>query len=219
MPPEPLDTIAAAVRAGLEVERSRFLAVLAPVEATAGLDALVAEARAAHASARHHCTALVLGVHGELHRSSDDGEPSGTAGAPMLAALQGAELTDVAAVVTRHFGGTLLGAGGLVRAYGGVVARALESARRVRREPATRYEVRASLRTAGLVEHHLHRLAADLDLDVMPGSYTAEAASFEVVVPDRQGVEVLVGVLAPLDDPPQIHAGSAALRRRLRPED
>src|SRR5690625_5791642 len=74
---------------------------------------------------RHHCTAVVLGPYGDTLRSNDDGEPAGTAGAPMLAALQGAEVSDVVAVVTRWFGGVLLGTGGLVRAYSKAVQIAL----------------------------------------------------------------------------------------------
>ena len=84
--------------------------------------------RAQHWDARHHCSAFVLGPRSELQRSSDDGEPAGTAGAPMLEVLRGAGVSDVAAVVTRWFGGTLLGAGGLVRAYGDAVRAALAEA-------------------------------------------------------------------------------------------
>ncbi len=84
--------------------------------------------------ARHHCTAFVLGPDGTTMRSNDDGEPSGTAGAPMLEVLRGRGLTDVVAVVTRWFGGTLLGTGGLIRAYGDAVSLALDGASLVRME-------------------------------------------------------------------------------------
>ena len=82
--------------------------------------------RSTSRDARHHCTAFVLGPDGTTTRSNDDGEPSGTAGAPMLEVLRGRGLTDVVAVVTRWFGGTLLGTGGLIRAYGDAVSLALE---------------------------------------------------------------------------------------------
>ena len=114
------------VPAELEVKRSRFLAVLRRTESEAGARALVDERRRSLHDARHHCSAFVLrgGNDGPIARSSDDGEPSGTAGLPMLHVLQSAGLADVCVVVTRYFGGTLLGAGGLIRAYSGAVARA-----------------------------------------------------------------------------------------------
>ncbi len=90
--------------------------------------AVIVEARKAHHDARHHCSAFVLGPESSIQRSNDDGEPSGTAGAPMLEVINGRGLSDVVAVVTRYFGGTLLGTGGLVRAYGDAVATALDQA-------------------------------------------------------------------------------------------
>ena len=132
------ETIAAPVDVELEISRSRFLARLERVEDEEGARQVIANARAAHPKSRHHCSAFVLGPDGRVQRSNDDGEPSGTAGAPMLNALVSAGLSDVVAVVTRYFGGVLLGAGGLTRAYGGAVAEAVQQARRVRR--AVRHE-------------------------------------------------------------------------------
>ena len=100
------------------VKRSRFLCSVARVASEAEARAVVDRARKKHWDAGHHCSAFVIGPASELQRSSDDGEPSGTAGAPMLEVLRGREVSDVVAVVTRWFGGVLLGAGGLVRAYG-----------------------------------------------------------------------------------------------------
>ncbi len=88
-----------------------------PVPSVAAADAVVARVRKEHWDARHHCVALVVGPHADQQRSTDDGEPSGTAGIPMLEVLRHRHVTDVVAVVTRYFGGVLLGAGGLVRAY------------------------------------------------------------------------------------------------------
>ena len=107
------------------VLRSRFLAHVARAETEAAARAVIAEARAAHHDARHHCSAFVLGADAMLRRSNDDGEPSGTAGRPMLDVLGGRGLSDVVVVVTRWFGGTLLGTGGLTRAYGDATAAAL----------------------------------------------------------------------------------------------
>ncbi|MFI5429571.1 IMPACT family protein [Aeromicrobium sp. UC242_57] len=98
------------------------------VESEAEARELIDAVRREHHDARHHCTAFVIGHDAMLQRSNDDGEPSGTAGAPMLEVLTRREISDVVAVVSRWFGGTLLGAGGLVRAYGDAVAAALDVA-------------------------------------------------------------------------------------------
>jgi uncharacterized YigZ family protein len=153
----PLPVPARAVRTETVVERSRFLATLEPVDDEAGLDALAARVRREFPDAGHHCTASVLGADGERHRSSDDGEPAGTAGAPMLAALRGAGLTGIAVVVTRWFGGTLLGTGGLVRAYGGAVSGALARAGVVHRRLVDLVEVRTGPGEGGRVEAQLRR--------------------------------------------------------------
>lgn len=107
------------------VKGSRFLAVVAPVADVAAANGLVEAARREHASANHHCWAYRVG---DQQRFSDDGEPGGTAGRPMLEVFLKRDLDFVAAVVTRYFGGRKLGAGGLVRAYSAAVARAADAA-------------------------------------------------------------------------------------------
>lgn len=104
-------------RAEFEVSRSRFIASLAPVFSAEEARAFIARIRAEFADATHNVPAFVIGDGGVAH-CNDDGEPSGTAGRPMLAVLQGSGLQDVAVVVTRYYGGQKLGTGGLVRAYG-----------------------------------------------------------------------------------------------------
>ncbi|TWP36868.1 IMPACT family protein [Leekyejoonella antrihumi] len=136
----------------IEVKRSRFHAVVRRVDSEEEARELVAQQRRTHHDAGHHCSAFLLGPAGEVARWGDDGEPSGTAGQPMLEALRGVPLSDVAAVVVRWFGGTLLGAGGLARAYGGAVSLALETAQLVRREQRTLCEVTLSHAQAGRVE-------------------------------------------------------------------
>ena len=123
-------TIARDGEAEIEVKRSRFRCTLVRVADEPAARAVVEGLRRQHWDARHHCSAFVLGPGREVERSSDDGEPAGTAGAPMLEVLRGHEgvgVSDVAAVVSRWFGGTLLGAGGLVRAYGDAVRAGLET--------------------------------------------------------------------------------------------
>lgn len=121
-------TITEPVTAQIEEQRSRFRCDLTPVTTEDEARQAVEHARKEFWDARHHCSAFILGPEGRVERSSDDGEPSGTAGAPMLDVLRGADLTDVVAVVTRWFGGTLLGAGGLVRAYSDAVRAAIDAA-------------------------------------------------------------------------------------------
>ncbi len=126
-------TLAAATCHETIVKKSRFIALLSPVSTTEAADAVIATVRKEHWDARHHCTAMVIGARGELARSSDDGEPAGTAGAPMLQVLRHRPVTDLVAVVTRYFGGVLLGTGGLARAYAGAVSAALDEAELLRR--------------------------------------------------------------------------------------
>jgi len=178
---DPRDTLERPVTAERVVQRSRFLAVVEPVPDLGAAEAVLAAARKRHHEARHHCSAWVLGPDGATHRGNDDGEPAGTAGAPILAALTGAELTDVVAVVTRWFGGTLLGTGGLTRAYGGVVADALRDAPRVRRRTVAVLEVTAPLPVAGPLEHRLRTWADAAGAVVDTGRYDPEAVRFEVV--------------------------------------
>lgn len=148
-------TLARDAQGELEVSRSRFLCTLHRVGSETDARALVAALRKEHPGAGHHCSAFVIGPDGALQRSSDDGEPAGTAGAPMLEVLRGAGVSDVAAVVTRWFGGTLLGAGGLVRAYGDTVRLALSQAGTLRRDLVTEFALDLDHADAGRVEGEL----------------------------------------------------------------
>ena len=98
-------------------KKSRFIATVKPVDSEEEASAFIAEMKKKYWDARHNCSAFVIGEHNEIQRSSDDGEPAGTAGHPMLDVLLGEGIHNTAVVVTRYFGGTLLGTGGLVRAY------------------------------------------------------------------------------------------------------
>jgi uncharacterized YigZ family protein len=119
------DTLAARAAQAIEVRHSRFLAQAAPAGSTDEAMAYLAEV--ADPDATHNCWAYHIGP---AYRSSDDGEPSGTAGRPILAAIDGSGFDQVVVVVTRWYGGIKLGAGGLVRAYGGVAAECLRTASR-----------------------------------------------------------------------------------------
>ncbi len=120
-------TLAGRASHEIEVKHSRFLALAAPVDSPEAALAFVAEV--GDPAATHNCWAYRIG---ELYRSSDDGEPAGTAGRPILSAIDGQGLDQTVVVVTRWYGGINLGAGGLVRAYGGCAAECLRTARRRR---------------------------------------------------------------------------------------
>lgn len=141
--------------AEVEAKRSRFLCTLERVSTETDARAVVERMRKQHWDARHHCSAFVLGPGGAIERSSDDGEPAGTAGAPMLEVLRGRGVSDVVAVVTRWFGGTLLGAGGLVRAYGDAVRAALDEVGVVERRLLRVFTIAAPHADAGRLESDL----------------------------------------------------------------
>lgn len=141
--------------AEIEVKHSRFLCTIARVEDEDAARAVVARLRREHWDARHHCSAYVLGPDGAVERSQDDGEPAGTAGAPMLEVLRGQAVSDVVAVVTRWFGGTLLGAGGLVRAYGDAVRAGLDAAGTQSRDLLQELVLEIGHTDAGRVESEL----------------------------------------------------------------
>lgn len=110
-------------------KKSRFLATVKKVESEEEAVSFVDAMKKKYWNATHNCSAMVIGQRGELTRCSDDGEPSGTAGRPMLEVLLGENIRNVAVVVTRYFGGTLLGTGGLVRAYTQAVKEGLRNCR------------------------------------------------------------------------------------------
>ena len=108
-----------------EIKKSRFICHVKRVETEEEARSFIAAIKKEHYKANHNCSAFILGEKSQIKRSSDDGEPSGTAGVPMLTVLEQQELTNVCMVVTRYFGGIKLGAGGLIRAYAGSVAQAI----------------------------------------------------------------------------------------------
>ena len=191
-------TIARDGEATLEVKRSRFLCTLRRVEQESEARALVDELRKAHWDARHHCSAFVIGPDAMLQRSSDDGEPAGTAGAPMLEVLRGHGVSDVAVVVTRWFGGILLGSGGLVRAYGDAVPAGLAEVGTLERRLLEEWSVRLDHTEAGRVEAELRTRG----VEVLDTTYA-------------QDVRLLLGVT----DPRALVATVAALTSgRVEPE-
>jgi uncharacterized YigZ family protein len=194
----------------LEIKRSRFITVMRRSGDEEGARDLVAGLSKEFHDARHHCSAFVLGPDRDVQRSSDDGEPSGTAGIPMLEALLRREtapgvtdLSDVTAVVVRYFGGILLGAGGLVRAYSESVSSALDLAPLVRRSRLRICSVEVRHSAAGRLENDL-RAAGYVMAET---SYGASTTVLRVALADQPDeLDRAAARLASLT------AGSAVLR-------
>ncbi|HET7153507.1 MAG TPA: YigZ family protein [Candidatus Kapabacteria bacterium] len=121
-------TIAAPVRAELVVQSSRFIADVFPIDSTASADGNLQKIKKEFYNATHHCWAYRIGEENPATRANDDGEPSGTAGKPILTALERKDVTNALIIVTRYFGGVKLGTGGLARAYGEAAKLALDKA-------------------------------------------------------------------------------------------
>jgi len=139
----------------LMIKKSRFIATIARAHDEDEARSFIAARKKQYWDANHNCSAWIVGERGQLQRSSDDGEPSGTAGVPMLSVLQRNGLTDVVVVVTRYFGGTLLGAGGLIRAYGQSVSHVIAAAGIVEVQPRLIVAVEATYDEAGRLEYAL----------------------------------------------------------------
>jgi uncharacterized YigZ family protein len=199
------------VRHELEIKRSRFITVLRRSGTEDDARDLVASLRREFHDARHHCSAFIIGPDRDVQRSSDDGEPSGTAGIPMLEALAKretmpglADLSDVSAVVVRYFGGVLLGAGGLVRAYSESVSSALAAVSMVRRSrlricstavpPASAGRLENDLRAAGFVMGNTSYGGRDTVLRV---ALPDEPASIEAAAERLRSLTAGTGMLTP----------------------
>ena len=181
MPVTSYRTLARDAHGEIEEKNSRFLCRIAPSDSEEAARAVIEAERRTHHDARHHCSAFVLGPDGRIERSNDDGEPAGTAGTPMLDVLRGSGYRDVTAVVTRWFGGTKLGAGGLVRAYGDAVRAALEDARPRERRLVREHSLIVAHAEAGRIENDL-RVAGF----VVTGTDYAERATLHVATPPDQ---------------------------------
>lgn len=173
----PADTSASEI--DLEIKRSHFLGLAARTTSEAQAREFIASRRALYPDARHHCSAFIIANPGATptERSNDDGEPSGTAGKPMLEVVRGSQIFDVTVVVTRYFGGTLLGTGGLVRAYSQATAQALEQLSLCKRSQQYLWQLRAPVAEAGRIEAELRAGGANIVQTRWESQATIELAS------------------------------------------
>lgn len=161
-------------------KKSRFIAAVKPVSAEDDALAFIESVKKKHWNATHNCFAYVIGERSELARCSDDGEPNGTAGKPMLDVLQGEELRNTAVVVTRYFGGTLLGTGGLVRAYSLAVKAGLASSVIITKIRGVKLRIGTDYTGLGKIQYILGQKG----LRILDSEY-ADNVKLEVLVPEN----------------------------------
>lgn len=149
-------------------KKSRFIAQVFPVETEEEVTQILETTRKKYWDARHNCYAFVLGANGEISRCSDDGEPSGTAGRPILEVLTGRGLRNVLVIVTRYFGGTLLGTGGLVRAYSQATQAGLLASCIITKQVGCRLTIDTDYNGIGKLQY----VAAQLKVAVLDTVYT-----------------------------------------------
>ena len=174
----------------VEIEKSRFICWLCHAPDNAAFDVLLNDARSTYPDASHHCSAFIAGAPGEQIAIgfSDDGEPGGTAGRPMFQALEGSGLGQIGAVVTRYFGGTKLGTGGLVRAYTQAVLKALETL--PRREFTERRRVTIQVDFSN--EAEARRWLAEHDIPVVSADYDSQGARLLLAWPADDSISLAV---------------------------
>jgi uncharacterized YigZ family protein len=139
-------------------KKSRFICMLLPIQSEADAKNKIEGIKKRYYDARHHCSAYIIEDNPLIERGNDDGEPSGTAGMPMLEVLRGKGLRNVLVVVVRYFGGTLLGTGGLIRAYTNSVKECLEKAAIVEKKICRQFIVKTDYVNYGKIEYEIHRM-------------------------------------------------------------
>ncbi len=162
-------------------KKSRFIATIEPVETVEEAEQFIERMKKKYWDARHNCHAFTVGTDMPLSRCSDDGEPSGTAGKPMLEVLLGKEIHNIAVVVTRYFGGTLLGTGGLVRAYTQAVQAGLSNCRIVEKCKGGLYELDMDYTELGKVQYQL----AEQGIHINNTLYE-DRVKMEVLIPEGE---------------------------------
>lgn len=166
-------------------KKSRFIATVIPVESEEEALEFIAAMKKKYWNATHNCSAFVVGENYEIQRCSDDGEPQGTAGRPMLDVLLGEEIHNAAVVVTRYFGGTLLGTGGLVRAYSKAVQEGLRQSAIIEKKPGALLQIKTDYNGIGKIQY----LLGQRGLTIIHSDYT-DVVMIETLVPQEQLAEL-----------------------------
>ena len=182
-------TVYAGGEAEIIEKKSRFIATVKPVKSEEEAIAFIEGLKKKYWNATHNCSAYVIGDHFQVQRCSDDGEPSGTAGKPMLDVLLGEELHDTAVVVTRYFGGTLLGTGGLVRAYQASTKAGLEASTVITKMHGSRVSVETDYTGLGKIQYILGQRG----LTILNSQYTDKVV-LEVLLPEADVKTVMAEI-------------------------
>ena len=162
-------------------KKSRFIATVRLVESEEEALSCLEALRKKYWDARHNCFVYIIGENQETVRCSDDGEPSGTAGRPMLDILDGQGIYNVVAVVTRYFGGTLLGTGGLVRAYSGATKEGIANSSIITKEQGKKFVVDTDYNGVGKLQY----IAANMQITIMDTQYTDNVIMTLIVPLDK----------------------------------
>lgn len=171
-------------------KKSRFIASVFPVSSEEQALQHIEQIRKQNWNASHNCFAYVIGENFSLQRCSDDGEPSGTAGRPMLEVLLGEEIHDTLVIVTRYFGGTLLGTGGLVRAYGGAVKAGLAASNIITKKYGCKLSIATDYNGLGKIQYILGQRG----LTILESEYS-DVVDLEVLVPVREEAGVTAEII------------------------
>lgn len=161
-------------------KKSRFIASVFSVESEEMAAEFIEKTKKQYWDARHNCYAYVIGADGGRQKCSDDGEPQGTAGRPMLDVLLNEQIRNILVIVTRYFGGTLLGTGGLVRAYSMAAKAGIDASRIVTKCPASRIRIITDYNGVGKLQY----IAAQAQIAVLDTEYT-DKVTMTLLVPDR----------------------------------
>ncbi len=167
-------------------KKSRFIATVKPVKSEEEAIAFIESLKKKYWNATHNCFAYVIGERFQIQRCSDDGEPSGTAGKPMLDVLLGEELHDTAVVVTRYFGGTLLGTGGLVRAYQASAKAGLEASTVITKVHGHRVSIQTDYTGLGKIQYILGQRG----IMILHSEYT-DKVFLEVLLPETESESIM----------------------------
>lgn len=162
----------------IEIKKSRFIATVSHTESEDEALSFIMDLKKKYWDATHNCYAYIIGTNNPVMRCSDDGEPSQTAGKPMLDVLINKELTNLVVVVTRYFGGTLLGTGGLVKAYQSATIEGLNNSIIITKEPGIRMEVISDYNLIGKIQYYL----GQENFHLISSEYT-DTVKLDVMVP------------------------------------
>lgn len=184
-------------------KKSRFIANVFPVKTEEEAFRIIEETRKKYWDARHNCYAFIIGKDPGITKCSDDGEPSGTAGRPVLDVLSGAGICNALIIVTRYFGGTLLGTGGLIRAYSGAAKAGLNASRIVTKEAGKRVIISTDYNNIGKIQY----ITSQMELAVINTKYT-DKAEMELAVPVNSTEGLIKKITEATSGQAEINAGS-----------